>query len=270
MNQFNFMAGGNQSGNPGSSDDGNGNDFGDAEEFANGNGFGDGEDGDDEADDEELQEAMRLLNGDDEDEENEGTNDGSDGAGATQEQLQQEIQAAVRAMSIPEDVIPEDFDPTDSRQLRGVLGAVQQRTALATMGIVFKPVQAAMAQMQQHFAAEMDRKIKEATEGIQGQGQLEQIVPELTDPKLGPIIKNLDRVYKEKGKKPLERAKLIRRMLDTTGLASKNRGGGNGGGSNRSNQNRSSRDSQPGNGAVRTGAAALDFFAPMPQTGKRK
>lgn len=216
----------------------------------------DDSDGDDDEDEDE--DPFALLDQIEDDDDDDDDSDNATDMGKVQKDLQTDMMNAIKGMSIPEEVIPDDFDPSDSKQLRGVLNDVQQRTALNTLSLVFKPVQVALTQMQTNMGKEIGRRIREATDSLGGQSVLAQEVPEISDPKLGPMIRTMDAAYKAKGKKPLERAKMIRKVLDTTGLKGK--------GNKSKNQSRSRRQqSTHGNSGFLEGSAALDIFAPMPK-----
>lgn len=162
--------------------------------------------------------------------------------------LEAEIRTAISKMRIPDDAFPEDFDPTDRNQLSQVLNKTVQAAVGQSLGVVFKPVQLAIQHMATEMNASINTRIKEAREGITAQTLLEQSVPEINNPKYKHMVTSLDETLKSKGKKPAERAKTIRKLLNSMGIK-------NEGGSNRRSTGGSNNDA---GGSLKQGKAALD------------
>lgn len=162
--------------------------------------------------------------------------------------LQADITNTIKAMQFGQ--IPEDFDVTDRASLQrlmdqGVRTAVQQ-----SLNVVFKPVQLAMAHMASQMNQQIDNKITNSRETLRAQDVIEQMVPEINNPQYSSMVRSLDSTLKSKGKKPAERAKTIRKMLNQMGIQDTSAPSGS---------NRKSSGQNDGTGIQRReGKAALD------------
>ncbi len=178
------------------------------------------------------------------------------------DQMRQAVQTAIGQMRITDDMIPQDFDPNDRQQLTQFANKIMQQTVANSMNVVFQPVQLAMKQMAMTLQNQIDTKVSQTQNGMKDSAIFESIVPEVNDPKLAGIVKQLDSTIKANGTatKVRERAQLVRKMLNQMGIKSSG-----------SNDRRSSGQGN-GGGAVtkREGHAALDsFFGPFNPNGKR-
>ena len=147
----------------------------------------------------------------------------SDGELATipQEQIQQlqtDIRNAISNMRIPENAIPADFDANDRGQLGALLNTTVQSAVSQVMGIVFKPMQIALAHQTTQMQQLMDNKLKASTTQNSARSVIESMVPEINDPKHRDLVTMLDDGLKAKGKKPKERALAIRKTLNKMGF----------------------------------------------------
>lgn len=160
--------------------------------------------------------------------------------------------------------LPDGFDASDPAQLQGVLDRTVQAAVAQTMQVVFKPVQLALEHALGQMSKQMDSKISSARSGMQAQSILETVVPEINDPKYRDMVMSMDNTLKQKGKKPHDRAKTLRKMLNQMGVQS----------SGDSATRRSTGGTNPGGPTMRTGKAALDSFfgefkLPQAQNGQR-
>jgi hypothetical protein len=173
------------------------------------------------------------------------------------EALNTQIVNAIKQMKIPDDAIPADFDFSDRTQVTALMNRTVQAAVAQSLNVVFKPVQLALSHMAKQIDTRVDSKIQGSREQFQAQSILEDLVPEINDPKHAPLVKNLDATLKANGKKPKERATTIRKMLNQMGIKSNAQPGSNRRASNPNSGNQAS---------VRTGTAALDsFFGAMPK-----
>lgn len=220
-----------------------------------------GQEGDDEDSDlKDVLEGFKL--GDDEDDEFDDTQDRSQGlSDIPQDQvtaLNQKIESTIKNMRIPDGAIPEDFDVSDRTQLTNLMNRTVQAAVAQSLQVVFQPVQMALQHMVGQLDGRIDAKIAGSRDQMSAHAILEQMVPEINDPRHKGLVMTLNETLKSNGKKANERAKLIRKTLNSMGIKAENAQGGgrrmsnpNGGGNNQS---------------VRTGAAALDsFFGSMPK-----
>lgn len=172
-----------------------------------------------------------------------------------QKDLTASMQAGLAALSIPEDLIPENFDPRDPKQLRTLLGDVQKRTASATLSLAMQPVQAALAAMERKFDARLKNSGKQQQLNQSTDQFLETQIPAYADPKRRPFIKSL--VAQAQQTHPKDRkavVKAVKASMAAMGMKTSYQGAGNRGGQTQ------------GNGGVLTGDKALDLFAKLPVT----
>lgn len=171
----------------------------------------------------------------------------------SEEQLIAErVQAMIQGIKVGEDAIPEDFDPTDPKKFREVLGKIQQQTALATMGAMMEPMKAAMKAMTADLKNEIQTSIQQFGGSSQSRQLLEQHVPESKNPELSGLVTSLfDNAKKKYPKDSLKAVMGVRKALDALGFKSSDSEGGNG--------------SDPSSGGFRSGNSALDLFAPIPK-----
>lgn len=166
-------------------------------------------------------------------------------------QLQQRMQQMISGMRIDEATIPEDFDPADRGQLLAVLSQVQQQTIQQALGVVFAPVQLAINTMASRIDGRIKQQITESGVRNTAQQTVRQMVPEWDDERYGGVVQTLDRSLREAGKKPVERARAIRKMLDQMGVRAQN---------NRPSVGATRQNTQSNGSTHKTGAAALDSF----------
>lgn len=124
------------------------------------------------------------------DEEDEGDEDAGDSPEA-QEALANEIKSGIGNLSIPESAIPEDFDPTNRKQLRDLLVTVQKDTVQQTMRIMWNPIAAALKQTHVRMRQEWKAGIGEGVTGSQRQQLLDQLIPNHGDPGVSDVVATL-------------------------------------------------------------------------------
>lgn len=185
----------------------------------------------------------------------------------TQEQIQAaqtETMNIIRNMRIPDNIIPENFDPNDRQQMQQVMTQAMQATIAQSLSVVFRPVQMAMTQMNGALRREMQTQVAESRTGIKESSIFEQTVPEVNNPKYAPLIQQLEAPLKAAGKPVAERAKTIRKMLNQLGVNDPTTFDGN-----------QRRTANPNGGQAptgrREGTAALDaFFGAFQQPQQRR
>lgn len=177
--------------------------------------------------------------------------------------MQTEIQSIIGKMTLSADAIPENFDPSDRQQFASVMNRTIQAAVAQSLNVVFKPVQLAMNTMASQTQQMVDQKIAGAQTGMAARSVIESKVPEINNPKYSAMVKTMDKNLQTAGKKPGERATILRKMLNQMGINDSSTSNGNG-------QQR--RMSGGGNGqdvTRRQGKAALDSlfgaFTPPPR-----
>lgn len=165
----------------------------------------------------------------------------------TREQLvAQRVQAIINKIGVGEEVIPENFDPSDPKQFRDVLGKIQQNTALATMSAVMEPMRVAMESLATDVKDQIASALKDFGSNSQSKTLLETTVPEVLNPEYSGLINALYDQAKKKHKKSSDAVRAVRTAVDALNISKK--GGG---------------DSDPSSGASLKGVDALNLFAPL-------
>lgn len=169
--------------------------------------------------------------------------------------LEVEIRQAIAGMGLPQNAIPEGFDPNDRTQLNKLLNTTVQSAVSQALNVVFKPIQMAMKHQEQQLRQMMRAEVTNANKLNQGRQTLEQMVPEARDPAYKGLVAQMDKSLRDQGKTAAERAKTIRTALNKMGIQSKNDTGGKGS-NRRSSAPSGSNDSI--DQQVKTGVSALD------------
>lgn len=224
---------------------------------------------DDEQDDDGLGDVLSAFVNEDDDDTGEVDDTGTNESGAFDDiaperlqSMQTEVRNAIQNMRLPEAAIPADFDPNDRAQVQTLMNQTIQAAVAQSLNVVFKPVQLAMEHMRDRMNSQIETQIRESRDSSSAQNILESQVPEVNNPKYRGLVTSLDSTLKAKGKKPAERAKAIRKMLNQMGVTE---GAGSGG-----NNRRASNPDGGGNQSIRTGKAALDsFFGSFPMQPRR-
>lgn len=171
--------------------------------------------------------------------------------------LEAELTNFIKNLRVPDNAIPENFDPTDRTQMQTLLSGLMRNTISQSLAVVFKPMQLAMKTMANQIDGRMQSQIQQAMQGNSARTLLSEVVPEVNNPQLAPMILTMDSNLKNAGKKPAERAQAIRKVLNQMGFKPSNV---------QSNNGQTRRVSSPNptggqgnnNQQVRQGTAALD------------
>lgn len=189
-----------------------------------------------------------------EDQTNNSNNADLDEAGDSQEQqkaLAKAMTDSIAAIGIPENAIPENFDPSDPKQFRDVVGAIQRQTAQETIKIMWQPVAAAMTQTIVRMRQEMSETMKNGISNNDLDSQIMKAIPSYKNPAFKAAI---DVVRKQAERRfPGDNARIVaatRKGVQAMGIKL-----GTGGSS--------SSTGRPKTAAERTNAM-LDMFAKLP------
>ncbi len=241
--------GGNQQRQPNQQPGNNGNGNGDGFQYGNTPGpiFGqDDDNGDSEIDD--IIKAFQAPDGNDDSQPD--FQPMEDVAPERITEMQQRVADQINNMQLPENFLPQDFDPSNPQQLNQAFRSVMQHTLRNALNVVFQPTQLAMQSMSANFMNAMNQKFADTKHGQKELQTIESLVPEYSDPRYASMVKPMDDALKARGKKPEERAQTLRKVLNQMGIKSDGNPG---------QQRRTSNPNQP-SGGVTTGKTALDKF----------
>lgn len=222
----------------------------------NENGDDDGE-GDGEYDEEEEEitgdasKFMRELfkaggdsdNGGDEDE-----GESPEQMAAAEQAMATELQNSLNNLTLPEDIIPEDFDASDPKQLRALLNQVQINAATQAVKLTLRPVQATLGRVMTTVRREMKDTVRNGTDAMQETGALAEAFPGIENPVVAPVIKML--YSQAKAKYPGNRKAAfaaVRKGLQAVGVDGSDTG-------------KSGRRTSEDSAGIKTGNSALDSF----------
>lgn len=189
--------------------------------------------------------------GDDEDDSGDDDDKPEDFTGADTA-LKEELMTTLKGLRLPDDLIPDDFDASDKKQLTDVLTKAHRQGVGSAVGMVMKPMQVAMQRLASQMEKVVDKKLKGYSDSNEAKNHIDTITTDFGDPNLKPMIKMMDDRLKDKKIGAAERAQKIRKSLSAMRLGNgtgKSTNSGNGGGSSGS--------------GMKSGAAALDLFVPM-------
>lgn len=161
----------------------------------------------DESGDAALASAFSMLAGEDE-EEDFTPPDTTEEAQAMMRELTQGISSA----DIPDDMIPDNFNPNNPQEFRGLLKKMLQHTLNVAIPLTLKPVQSAFKNQSKAFESTLAARLSAAGKQSSTAAQMSQQFPLLEHPVHGAIYKPMVAAMNKKGTKPAEQLKTLRLM----------------------------------------------------------
>jgi len=164
-----------------------------------------------------------------------------------QQKLAATIQEAISKIGTP--ALPDNFDPSDTKQLTDFMAQSNQATALAAIQLTFQPMQMAMEEQMNRIQTMIESKLSGFGSQQSESTILKEIVPEVEDDKLGGLVQTLFKQAKQSkaGKdNPKAAAQMVRKGLDAMGFKATK-----------------TADPLAGGSGFRTGKDALDAYAPL-------
>lgn len=162
------------------------------------------------------------------------------------------VKEMIEGISVAEDMIPENFDPTDPKQFRDVLGSVLQNQAGTVLQAVFHPLQQALQQQQENLVAYINEAIRENHGDSTARTLLESEIDIAGDPKFKPVVDFVFNQAKERAKgNHKDAVDRTKRALTAMGIEFKP-------------AKRTGSDEFGNRSTSRSGDAALNLFAPLP------
>jgi hypothetical protein len=139
--------------------------------------------------------------------------------------LQADMVASISAFSVPKDLIPENFDPTNPQAMAEVFNNFGRQIIMEALPILMKPMQLALSTMD----SDVNRRIKESLNGFEQKSGIEkelQDVPGYDDPAIGPLLKNAVGVLRESGQNDKQIVSAIKAMAARFNVPEKKKGDG--------------------------------------------
>jgi len=167
---------------------------------------------------------------------------------AAETQMAKDLKDGLAGLTLAEDIIPEDFDPTDPKQMRELLNKVQINAATNAIKLMFSPVQQTLNRMGGQMRREMRQTSRSGHDAVNERVSLEESFPGIKNPVIAPVIKTIYEAAKRKH--PTDRKAAF--AATRKGLLAVGIDGSDAGKAGRS------RGGESGNNGLRTGASALD------------
>ncbi len=211
----------------------------------------DGESDDDDGISLESKDFLEQFWDEDEDDEDEDEDDDAGDSEESQKALGNELKAMIEGLTIPEDMIPEDFDPSDPKQFRDVVGKIQRQSVALALKAVFKPMAAALNQQTHRMRKEYQAYVETHSTGNSIRSRLVESIPAAADKKhrqiVGMVLKQASQKFPKDTENQLRSARKALAALGITKDTRTNTGTG--------------RRTSDGNDF----SSVLDSFAPMPR-----
>lgn len=173
--------------------------------------------------------------------------------------LATELNNAVNSIAFSEDMIPADFNPQDSKQLRTLLAKVSQESVKKSMQLMFKPMQSALVAMRDNMRLEMQNTNQQTQQTTVAEAALIRNIPIAGTKQMRPVV---DMFFNRAMKKTNGDVRLAviatRKALTAAGIKP---------GIPQPQGRQQVQGRRPATNP--SGAAALDLYAPMPQQPQR-
>lgn len=170
---------------------------------------------------------------------------------AAETEMAENLKRGLAGLTLAEDLIPDDFDPTDRNQMRTLLNQVQINAATNAIKLMFAPVQQTLNRMGGQMRREMRQTSRGGLDAQNERVALEESFPGIKNPVISPVI---SMAYKAaKVKHPTDRKAAfaaVRKSLQALGIDGSDAGKGNKG----------PRGERMGDGGLKTGPDALEGF----------
>lgn len=202
-------------------------------------------------------EALRKLftvpkSGDEEEEDDE--DDDSDEI-LTEEQVSEILTEGLKKVTVPADFIPENFDPSDPKQMRELLNKTLQLGAKHSLNLMFRPVENAMKAHAKAVKQDVRTRLKDASGQNTETTLLDRELPAHNNPVNRDVVNAMWKQAKTQHPKDSMKAiKMVRASLKAMNIDPDDAG-------------RTRKKSGEGGGELLTGADALDRMAPLPKKG---
>lgn len=172
-------------------------------------------------------------------------------ADPVQAQIAANLKTTIESIAVGEDMIPPDFDVTDPKQFREVLGNALQNHAGTVLQMLFPTLKHALERQQGNLVEYIQQQIAENTDNTGARSLLESEIDIASDPKFKRVVDMVFGQSRTRAKGDTRKAvEMTKKALKSMGIPfkpSQSRPGGRG--------------ATP---TVRTGNGALDMFLPLP------
>jgi len=199
----------------------------------------------------EFMRAMFGAGDDDEGGQDEDEDETPEQAAETEKAIATQLKDTLANLTLPEAIFPEDFDPSDPKQLHQVLASVQIHAATNAVKAMMTPVQATLTRMMSTLRREHRDGLRSNNDQQTEKVFLEETFPGLSDPTIAPMIRM---TWKQaKAKHPNNRSAAVAAAKKALSIL--------GADTERVNTSPKQRQAARGQGSdFRTGDAALDGF----------
>lgn len=167
------------------------------------------------------------------------------------------IRTTIEGIGLPDDLLPENFNPSDPVQLRDALTRTARNTAAHTSSLMVRVMQQILTAEREAMHTEIDRRVNGQANQQRTRQMLESAIPEMEQPALAPLIQTMfDRAMKTHKGKPAAAIAATKRSMAALGMIL-------GGSQSPGGDRRGSRSTRSGN-------EALDQFFPAGNEAHRR
>jgi len=188
-----------------------------------------------------LDNLFKPEEGKEDDEDGDGDSDDDDGNFPTQEEVTEDLKATIESYNVPEELIPEDLDLSDRKQVRTFATAIGRHAVQSALAAMFKPIHVAMNQQQHELRKEIRSSVQGGFSRSKEEEILLEVIPAAASKADRKVIDVLFTQAKVKHKDPRKAAQATRDALKAMGMNPNGR-----------------KSATPG----KSGKTALDSYAP--------
>lgn len=154
---------------------------------------GDGEPPESQDDDEITGDSAKFMRelfgaGNEDDEDDGEPGESEEEMQAAEKQMAEDLRSGLASLTLSDDIIPEDFDPSDRTQFLKVLNQVQVNTATQAIRLMFAPVQKTMGRLASQMRREMRETSRDGHSRVAEQEADREAFPGIDNPNIAPAI----------------------------------------------------------------------------------
>lgn len=137
---------------------------------------------------------------------------------ANAQALADQLAKDLKALTVPADFLPENFDPSNREQLASAFSRAQQHGASNTLRLFFPIMDRALKAQRASILQEVGTQLNTNTSESRIQVMLESAIPEAADAALGPIVKTIFKQARGRHEKPAAAIAATKKALAAIGV----------------------------------------------------
>lgn len=136
----------------------------------------------------------------------------------TQQEITDELTAAIEGFNLPEDIIPADFNANDPVQLRALMADVGRHAIQSSLATMFRPIETAMRQQEHRVTKLIKESVKGGIDGDKEEQTILSVIPAYGDPAMKKTVRMMYDQAKTKHKDPAQAARVTKQALLSMGV----------------------------------------------------